>query len=65
MRATNIVKERRKRGAVCPRCRHPDYDMRPPVEGETLKPEFVCKKCGHAWAYGYNGGVYATLAKGV
>ena len=56
-----IFKERMKRGAVCPRCRHPDYTMYPPVEGETIKPEFRCKACGYSWAYGYDGGRYAEL----
>jgi hypothetical protein len=58
----NIIKDRRKRGAVCPRCKHPDYTMHPSVDGETIKPEFRCKACGNSWAYGYDGGMYAELA---
>jgi transposase-like protein len=57
----NIIKERRKQGAVCPRCKHPDYTMYPPVEGETIKPEFRCAACGNSWSYGYDGGMYAEL----
>jgi len=58
----NIIKERKKRGAICPRCKHPDYTTHPPVEGETIKPEFRCSGCGHIWCYGYGGGMYAELA---
>ena len=58
----NIIKERKKRGAICPRCKHPDYTTHPPVEGETIKPEFHCTACGNSWAYGYDGGMYAELA---
>jgi transposase-like protein len=58
----NIIKERRKRGAVCPRCKHPDYTAHPPIVGETIKPEFRCKACGHSWSYGYDGGMYAELS---
>jgi len=36
--------------------------MHPPVEGETLKPEFRCVACGNVWCYGYDGGKYAELA---
>lgn len=58
----NIVKERRKSGAVCPRCNHPDYIMKNPIEGETIKPQFICNSCGNSWCYGYDGGKYAKLS---
>ena len=57
----NIIKKRRDCGAVCPRCKHPDYTMHPPVKGETIKPEFRCKKCKNVWSYGYDGGKYAEF----
>lgn len=58
----NIVKERRKQGAICCICRSPDYRMIPPIEGKTTKPTFICNGCGHSWQYGKDGGKYAELA---
>lgn len=58
----NIVKERRKRGAVCNVCRSPDYRMMLPVEGETTKPSFTCNQCGHVWMCGKDGDKYAELS---
>lgn len=61
MKKINLIKERRSRGAVCPRCRHPDYTMKQPIKGETFKPEFRCTACKYSWVYGYDGGMYAEL----
>ena len=58
----NIVKERRKQGAVCRICMSPDYRMILPIEGETTKPGFICNQCGHYWQYGKGGGKYADLS---
>ena len=58
----NKVKERRRRSAVCDRCRSPDYAMTPPIEGETNRPRFTCGSCGNTWMYGKDGGKYAELA---
>jgi transposase-like protein len=57
----NILKERRKRGAVCSICQSPDYVEAPP-DYEGGKPNFVCKSCGTWWQYGYDGGKYSELA---
>ena len=59
----NIIKQRRKRGAVCSVCRSPDYEMTPPIEGETTKPSFRCGSCGHSWMFGKSGGKYAELGE--
>lgn len=56
------IGQRRLRGAVCPRCHHPDYKMMLPVKGVTIKTVFRCRSCGHRWSCGYAGGVYAELA---
>lgn len=58
----NLIKERKKCGAVCPVCHHPDYVMEPIIPGETTKPTFTCRRCNHFWSYGYDGGQYARLA---
>jgi Zn ribbon nucleic-acid-binding protein len=59
----NLIKERKRQGAVCPSCKHPDYTMKLPIAGETIKPEFRCISCGNIWCYGYDGGMYAKLVK--
>lgn len=58
----NVIKERRKRGAVCDVCRSPDYKMTPPIDGETNRPSFECGSCGNSWMYGKDGGKYAELS---
>ncbi len=59
--AMNVVKERRKCGAVCSVCRSPDYHMSPPYF-KGGKPNFTCGSCGAGWQYGRDGGMYAELA---
>jgi transposase-like protein len=60
--AKNIIARRREQGAICPRCKSPDYKMSPSEVFEGGKPIFICGSCGHSWQYGYNGGIYTELA---
>lgn len=58
----NLIKKRRQEGAVCPRCKSPDYEQQPAdIEGGKLN--FKCKSCGSFWQYGRTGGKYAELSK--
>lgn len=59
----NVIAERRRVGAVCPRCRSSGYDTTPPVEGDSDRPSFKCTTCGHYWTYGKTGGIYMELSK--
>lgn len=55
-----LLAERRKVGAVCPRCQCPGYKAMPPYYPGG-KPNFQCKACQHTWQYGYDGGYYMKL----
>lgn len=56
----SLLDHRRKHGAICPKCKHPDYSMTKPVPGITTKTTFRCMSCGHSWSYGKDGGKYAV-----
>ena len=58
---SNVLKERRKVGAVCGLCNSPDYRQEKPYYNGG-KLNFVCNSCGHSWQYGRDGGKYAKLA---
>lgn len=56
----NLVKERRRVGAICGVCRNPDY-----VHlglNDCGRPLFECAKCGDMWTNGTSGGEYMRLA---
>ena len=59
----NIIKERRRVGAICDKCRSPDYKY----IGRTYKPDgkhqFECNSCGNVWQYGNRDSKYLQLAK--
>lgn len=57
------LKERRKKKAVCPKCKSPDYKKVSDIneeEGKT-KPTFECNSCGNTWQFGRDGGIYSQL----
>ncbi len=65
----NIIKERRKQGAICKKCKSPDYIYIGRVNVEFGKywqkhgkHEFSCRSCGHKWQYGNTESVYTKLA---
>jgi Zn ribbon nucleic-acid-binding protein len=59
----SLIQRRKDNGAVCPKCKHPDYSMIKPIEGITTKYEFRCTKCSKTWQYGKDGGKYAKFFK--
>ncbi len=60
--AQSIIAKRKEQGAICPRCKSPDYKMAPSDIFKGGKPNFTCGSCGKGWQYGYDGGVYGELA---
>lgn len=58
------ITEKRKLGAVCPRCKFPEYKLLPsdPDFVDGGKPMFQCTSCGDIWCHGYDGGVYMQFA---
>ena len=64
----NKIKERRKEGAVCPKCKSPDYKYNGRANSEldeywqeNGKHEFECNSCGHHWQYGKTESIYTQL----
>ena len=64
----NKIKERRKVGAVCPKCKSPDYKYNGRANSEldeywqeNGKHEFECNSCGHHWQYGKTESIYTQL----
>jgi transposase-like protein len=62
------IKERRKIGAVCPRCKSPDYEYKGRANAEmgeywqkNGKHEFKCNSCGFFWQYGKTESIYTEL----
>lgn len=57
----NKVRERRKEGAVCPKCKSTDYVY----DGRTYEPDgkhkFHCNSCGRSWQYGKSESVFTKL----
>ncbi len=58
----SIIAQRCKVGAICPRCKSPDFKMTPSEVFKEGKPNFTCGSCDKTWQHGYDGGVYAELA---
>lgn len=64
MKKVNLIKERRKSGAVCSKCQSPDYKYLGRVDlGEDVigKHQFECKSCGDYWQYGKTGSIFTEL----
>lgn len=57
----SVIALRRENNAICPKCKSADYKM---TSSELIggKPNFTCGTCGHAWQYGYDGGIYTELS---
>lgn len=59
----NKIKERRKKGATCPKCKSPDYEYKGRADNmEDGKHEFECNSCDHTWQYGKTESIYTELA---
>jgi len=59
----NKIKERRKQGAVCPKCKSPDYRYDGRVDNlPEGKHQFSCNSCGTHWQYGRTDSMYTALA---
>lgn len=64
----NKIKERKKVGAVCPKCKSPDYKYNGRANSElgeywqeNGKHQFECNSCGHHWQYGKTESIYTQL----
>lgn len=57
----NIIKERRKKGAVCPICKSPDYKYLGRVFEPNGKHKFKCNSCGQYWQYGKTNSIFIDL----
>lgn len=59
----NLIKERRKAGAICCICKSPDYKYLGRVDYiPNGKHQFNCNSCGHSWQYGRTDSIYLQLA---
>jgi len=58
----NKIKERKKVGATCPKCKSPDYKYNGRVYEPDGKHQFECKSCGNFWQYGKTESKYTELA---
>jgi len=58
----NKVKERKKVGAICPKCQSPDYEYKGRAFEPDGKHQFECISCGNFWQYGKSASKYTDLA---
>lgn len=54
----NIIKERRKSGAICPTCKSPDYSYIGRVREPDGNHQFKCNSCNTYWQFGKGESVY-------
>lgn len=61
-------KERKKYGAICPKCKSPDYKYNGRANAELSeywqqngKHQFQCNSCGKTWQYGKTESIYTKL----
>jgi Zn ribbon nucleic-acid-binding protein len=57
----NKIKERKKVGATCPKCKSPDYIYNGRAYEPDGKHQFECKSCGNFWQYGKIESKYTLL----
>lgn len=64
----NIIKERKLNGAICPKCKSPDYKYIGRANQELNdywklngNHEFGCNSCNHHWQYGKTESVYTKF----
>jgi len=57
----NKVKARREAGAVCPKCKHPEYEYLGRTFLDFGKHVFQCTSCGYSWHYGSKTSKYSEL----
>lgn len=62
MKPINKIKERKKVGAICLKCKSPDYKYVGRVSEPNGKHEFQCNSCGSYWQYGTKESIYTELA---
>ena len=58
----NKIKQRKIVGAICPKCKSPDYKYMGRVYEPDGKHEFNCKSCGYYWQYGKTESIYTELS---
>lgn len=56
--ALNKIKRRREKGAVCPKCKSPDWVY---LGLQPFKHCFKCNSCVHCWSYGNKESKYTKL----
>lgn len=57
----NKIKERKKAGAICSKCKSPDYKYDGRVFEPDGKHQFSCNSCGNFWQYGKTDSKYLKL----
>jgi len=60
----NKIKQRRDVGAICPKCKSPDYKYNDRANSEFTddgKHQFECNSCGKTWQYGKSESVYTKF----
>ena len=57
----NKIKERREKGAVCPKCKNPDYSYTGRAYEPDGKHSFECNSCGKTWQYVNTESIYTEL----
>lgn len=55
----SLISRRRTAGAICPRCKSPDYAL--DLSSAITKPGFICNSCKTTWNFGYDGGHFADF----
>lgn len=64
----NKIKERKKQGAVCPKCKSPDYKYLGRANTELCtywaqegKHQFCCNSCAYSWQFGKTESIYTKF----
>ena len=58
---SKLIFLRKRNGAICFKCKSPDYKEELPWEECQTKPRYQCNSCGNTWQFGKNGGVYSQF----
>lgn len=57
----NKIKQRKEKGAICLKCKSPDYTYLGRVFEPNGKHQFQCNSCGHFWQFGTTESIYTNL----
>lgn len=58
----SLISKRREVGAVCPKCKSPDYNYVGRVFEPNGKHTFNCNSCNNQWQFGSTSSIYLELS---